>query len=344
MVRQHWREAEAIIGSGADDDYEIAPTTHAEAYREVAPRLADILESGAVRVAAEDYERSNAAAVDAQRAFKVAASRANLSVLAIAALGATVMLLALFEAPSFALLPLGVAGGAAGAYAAYLTQRLKQTQMFQRWMSARADAEERRREYFRLVANIDPAEAGSSEAVSLPLLQLEYFRRYHLDVQIRYYDERQKSHQREADRTATFAAFAVFLAALFTGVGGALGSGLDSEWAGLAAFGILGAALTSFATTREAIGQDARNAERYSRTHAALRRLSARVDDVREAVAAGNYAALAEYLTAVEDHLSVEHRQWLNEAESTRSGLERLEEALVRPSGSSSPPTSAKRP
>jgi hypothetical protein len=309
MVRQHWREAEAIIGSGADDDYEIAPTTHAAAYREAAPQLADILESGPVRVAAEDYERANATAVEAQRAFKVAASRANLSVLAIAALGATVMLLALF---------------------AYLTQRLKQTQMFQRWMSARADAEERRREFFRLVAQVDP-QADSGAAASLPLLQLEYFRRYHLDVQIRYYDQRQKSHQREADRTATFAAFAVFLAAL------------DSAWAGLAAFGILGAALTSFATTREAIGQDARNAERYSRTHAALRRLSARLDDVREAVAGGNYAALAEYLTAVEDHLSVEHRQWLNEAESTRGGLERLDEALLRPAESGST-SSVKRP
>lgn len=331
MLRQEWREAQAIIGDGTADDYEIAPTTHAAAFREQAPGLAQILESAPVRVAAEDYEAADSAAIEAQGAFKAAASRANLSVLAIAVLGATVMLVALFDAPSTVLLPLGIAGGAAGAYAAYLTQRLKQTQMFQRWMTARAEAEERRREYFGLVARAEPDVAGTEADVPLVLLQLEYFRRYHLDVQIRYYDLRQRSHQREADRTATFAAFAVFLAALFTGIGGVLGSGVRPEWAGLAAFGILGAALTSFATTREAIGQDARNAERYSRTRAALRRLSARLDEVREAVATGNGAVLTEFIAAVDEHLSVEHRQWLNDTESTQASLARLEEALVRP-------------
>jgi hypothetical protein len=342
MPRQQWREAEEIVGSGADDDEEIAPTTHAATYRERAPILADILESGAVRVAAEDYETANAMAVEAQRAFKVAANRANVSVLAISFLGAAVMFVALFDAPSFALLPLGIAGGAAGAYAAYLTQRLKQTQMFQRWMTARAEAEERRREYFDLVTRAS-AEGTGDEQVPLALLQLEYFRRYHLDVQIRYYDRRQRAHQREADRTATFAALAVFLAALFTGIGGVMGSGVRSEWAGLAAFGILGAALTSFATTRESIGQDARNAERYARTRASLRRLSARLDDVRAAVAAGNREALTEFVAAVDEHLSVEHRQWLSDTESTRAGLTRLEETLVRPSGGSEPATPLER-
>jgi hypothetical protein len=105
---------------------------------------------------------------------------------------------------------------------------------------------------------------------------------------------------------------------------------IQSQWAGLAALGVLGAALTSFATTRESIGQDARNAERYGRTRAALRRLTTRLDDVREAVAQGNAQALEEFVAAVNEQVSVEHRQWLNDGDSTRAGMARLEIALQR--------------
>src|SRR5262249_50527367 len=135
--------------------------------------------------------------------------------------------------------------------------------------------------------------------------------------------------QRESDRTATFGAFAVFLAAMFTGIGGILGSGVSSGWTGLAALGVAGAALTSFATTRESIGQDARNAERYRPTHAALRRPAARLDDVRAAAAAGNTQAMPEFVAAADQPLPVEHRQWLTDADATRDGLSKLDEALT---------------
>ena len=328
LAQPDWHEADAIIGAGADDDYRIAPTAPAALYRDRAPAFAAILESAPVRIAAEDYERDDKTAVDAQRGFKRAATRANLSVLIIAMLGVGVLLLALYDAPSFAVLSLGIAGAVTGAYAAFLSQRLRQTRLFERWMSGRADAEERRREYFALMTQTD-ASATGPDAALLPSLRLEYFRRYHLEVQTRYYDQRAQQHQRESDRTATFGAFAVFLAALFTGIGGALGSGVNTAWTGLAALGVLGAALTSFATTRESISQDARNAERYARTHAALRRLAARIDEVRDAVAAGNLQAMTEFVAAADQHLSVEHRQWLSDADSTREGLAKLDEALT---------------
>jgi hypothetical protein len=339
MAGQVWREAADIIGAGADDDYQIRPVAQAEVYAERAPALSEILQRNATRIAAEDFERSDAEATRTQTEFKRAANRANVSVLAIAIVAAGLMVLALVDAPALTLLGLGLAGGATGAYAAYLTQRLKQTQMFERWMSARADAEERRREYFDLVTEVERTPSETAGSPPLPLLQFEYFRRYHLDVQIRYYAERQQMHQRQADRTATFAAFAVFLAALFTGVGGAMAGGLGPEWSAVAALGILGAALTSFATTRESIGQDERNAERYARTRTALRHLSGRLDDVREAVSAGNHASLREFVAAVSEQVSVEHRQWLSDTQSTRAGMLRLEEALR-----ASPPMSSHNP
>ena len=97
------------MGQETDNDYRIVPTAHAALYRASAAALARILESTEARVSAEEYERADTAAIEAEHDFNRAANRANLAVLAIAILGAGVMVLALFDAPAFTLLPLGIA-------------------------------------------------------------------------------------------------------------------------------------------------------------------------------------------------------------------------------------------
>jgi hypothetical protein len=257
--------------------------------------------------------------------FRTSAGRANIAALITASAGAIILVLALFDAPGAVLLGVGIAGAVIGATGAFLTQRLKQQNMLQRWMVSRADAETQRQAYFERVVLVE--EPGGNAGIPLAVLQLEYFRRFQLDVQLRYYDDKQRKARRAADRTIAYAAGATFFGALSTGLAGLLGSG-NPDWAGLAALGILGTSLASYSAVREAIGQDARNAARFEQTRVALRDLYAHLDEVRDAVASGNRAALHEFVTAAHDNLSLEHRQWLREAELAHNGLARLEQVL----------------
>jgi hypothetical protein len=112
-----------------------------------------------------------------------------------------------------------------------------------------------------------------------------------------------------------------------TGAAELLGA-LATGWAALGALAVFGAALQGFAATRKAVDQDRRNVERYGRTLEALQALRARLDDVRAGVAAGSRPVLVEFVAAVQDQVSLEHRQWLEGAESTRAAVGRLDEAL----------------
>jgi hypothetical protein len=159
-------------------------------------------------------------------------------------------------------------------------------------------------------------------------LKLEYFRRYQLDVQLAYYDRRGRQHRDSADRTLTIGGFAAALAAVASGSAGIVAS-IEAPWAALAALGVIGTALAAFAATREAVNQDRRNAERYGRTLSALEILRGRLDDVRGGVLAGSQEVLDDYVAAVHEQLSLEHREWLSGAESTRSAIGKMDETLA---------------
>jgi hypothetical protein len=91
---------------------------------------------------------------------------------------------------------------------------------------------------------------------------------------------------------------------------------------------VFGVARQAFAASRESINQDRRNAERYDNTAQALQGLRERLDDVRLGIAAGSSSVLSEYVAAVQDQLSLEHRQWLEGAENMQAAVARLEKAL----------------
>jgi hypothetical protein len=203
-------------------------------------------------------------------------------------------------------------------------------------MRLRANAETQRLSYF---GEIGAAPATAAPDVALDALRLEYFRRYQLDVQRNYYRERGRRHQADADRTlnaGSYAAFLSTLASIGAGVGGAFNGVLTAA----GAIGVLAAAVAGFANAREAMSQDRRNAERYDRTGEALDGLYARLDEVRSAVSSGNQKALVEYVAAVNDQISLEHRQWLEGAAATKEAMARLDQALAalnNPRGNTAP-------
>jgi hypothetical protein len=222
-----------------------------------------------------------------------------------------------------ALIVLALAGVAAGGIASMSLFRVKEGRLLEDWMTARARAETKRLAYFSYIVNssVQPLD------LELELLKLEYFRRYQLDLQLAYYKTRRSGHRKSAERTLSISAGAVLVAAIASGAAGVLGT-QNSEWAALGSLAVFGAALQAFAASRESINQDRRNAERYDNTAQALQGLRERLDEVRLRIAAGFPSVLGEYVAAVQDQLSLEHRQWLEGAENMRAAVARLEKAL----------------
>jgi hypothetical protein len=325
------KRAVEAIGEDRPDDYVLAPREHAAALADQAPALTSLLRNSKIEALAEQYRRHDEEAGAAQKRFKDAMTRANGAVLATAVLAALIMVGGIFE-PRLGealmrppLLVLGLGALLAGALASMWLFRVREGRLLDEWMTERAHAETARLAYFTTLVK-EPDRTASDPP--LGLLKLEYVRRYLLDMQIAYYGQRRRQHRRSADRTLAVGGFAAALGAVAAGSAGLVAS-FNAPWASLAALGVVGTALAAFAATREAVNQDRRNAERYDRTLSALEILRGRLDDVRAGVLAGSQEVLEEYVAAVQEQLSLEHREWLSGAESTRSAIGKLDETLA---------------
>lgn len=325
--------ARNAIGQAARDDYVIAPTNHAEELEGTAPSLTRVLRGAAAETMAKEFVLLDSRALQAQGVFMRAASSLNFAVLATTCLAAALLAISSLELSAAPLLKttllivLGVAAALTGGLGAMLQYQIRQGRLFDRWMKERAGAETHRLQFFETVTSAEGSdEAGSP--IPLASYQLEYFRRYQLDVQVSYYQKRGDQHRRAADRTLGIGGLAIFIAAITTAVSGFLGALTAPSLASIAAIGVVGAALASFASAREAITQDRRNAERYERTRAFLVQLQARLGRVRLAAASGDREPLKEFVASVQDQLSLEHRQWLEAADTTAAGLVRLDASL----------------
>ena len=322
--------ANQAIGQGAADDYVIAPTRHAESLAATAPALARVLRRSELSSTASQYERKDGEAGKAQMAFKAAANRANWAVFVAACLSAVLLVAGLVTgngAGKVLLIVVGSCGVVAGSLGSMWVFKVRSGNLLKNWMASRAAAETLRLKYFDLVIRAE--DKGESPTVPLPLLQLEYFRRYQLDVQLVYFKNRGADHKRAADKMLSVSALAVGLGSLATGLGGLLGFALGSKWVAIAGLGAITTAVSAFTATKEGVSQDRRNEERYGKTLDALEEIAGRLDAVRNAAAVGEREPVQQFVAAVHDQLSLEHRQWLGAAESTQASLSKLEETLA---------------
>jgi hypothetical protein len=320
--------AAATIGSGGPEDYKIAPREHADSLGAPAAALSKILRGSQLATAAGQYEEKDLAAIEAQTLFSKVAKRANWAVFLTTCLSAALLLVPSFVHDSkWLLVTLGCCGILSGAFGAMWLFEIRQGKLLEAWMTGRTRAEAELLKYFELatVSGEDSEGAG----IPLPLLQLEYFRRYQLDVQRAYHRKRQKDHKQAADKFLTLGAFAVGLGALATGFGGILGGALNPKWAGLAALATAASALSAFASTNEALGQHRRNEELYGKTNDALADLAAKLDEVRSAAAKGDRESLKQFVAAVHEQLSIEHKQWVDASVNRAASLAKLDEALA---------------
>jgi hypothetical protein len=194
-------------------------------------------------------------------------------------------------------------------------------------MGTRAAVEALRKQYFETVTTLEPPAADSP--LTPVLLQFEYFRRYQLDVQIAFYKRRAADHRRDAERMLRISTYSVGMASISAGLAAVL-SGLNPTWVSIAALGTVATALASFATTKESVNQSRQNMERYTNTGDALTILKRKLDDVRNAAAAGQREPVIQFVAAAHDVMSAEHKQWLAAAQSIQPAIDRLEDTLSK--------------
>lgn len=322
------RLAEKAIGTDEPADYAIKPTCFVKQVKAAAPELATILSHSSLIETAKRYEERDGEAGAIQRKFKKLSMQATWAVFITTVTCALLASLALIEpAPwsrALALL-LGLGALMGGAFAAAALYRLGHERLLRRWMSTRAAAESERLGYFnRLSRRV--AEKHGNEPYLL-LLCLEFFRRYQLAVQQLYYGERRKQHRASLRKTVGVGAIAVGILSLGSGGFGIAGS-MYAALLPLAALGAIGAGLATVASRREELNQDERNAERYERTYESLSKIRELHSDVQHALARGEPSILIKYVAAVNEQLSLEHRQWLADTEAMDDTLKDLVASL----------------
>jgi hypothetical protein len=320
------------IGTGSKEDYKIQPTVHAAELAAKAPSLAAILNRAQFSVLAEEYERRDRESIEAQKAFKSTAGQANWAVFfttlfSVLLLVASPLAAVLKMHDKTLLVVFGVGGIICGGVGAMWLYQVREGKLLDAWMNARASAELLRKQYFEAVTG---AHAGATVS-HLPdlLLQFEYFRRYHFDPQVAYYDRRSADHRRSAARVLWATGWSVALASISLGLAGFLG-GIDPRWSSAAALGTVATAIAAFASTNESVYQYRRNCEVYSKTGGALRLLKSRFDDVRSSAIAGQPEAIHQFVDTVNELLIAEHRQWLALAQDVQPALARLDDTLSR--------------
>jgi hypothetical protein len=327
-------DAIAAIGHNRSDDYKLEPRQHADRLPPPAAALRRTLQQPAVLATIDGYDTFDHEAVRAQRRYK-RLCKSTLLVLAFAALSGLALILPWTD-PFDAYLRWGaIAVIYCAMILAFISLRsLDRTNPYKRWHQKRASAEFMRGQLFRSVLASGPEPAAPAGEIALLPLQLEYFRRYHLDVQKAYYSKRAAEHEaatRAANRwrqvgaaiivvwvACMLIAMAIPLSepqAMLGPVQGVFGM---FEWIDIAyldailLFGGLCAMIGyGLALAISSINNDLRNAGRYKVYAKRVEAFYARLPELRAlALDPTNAGKVRSFAAEVQDLFDGEHRDW----------------------------------
>jgi len=328
------------IGKEAAGDFILDTKKHSEQLKAEAPELARLLSSSAIQAIMEDYNTYDQRALKFQNEFFNWSGRARkaifITVCTSALLVATPGIFSFVDGTvdivtfeRFFIGILMVISIVFGAIAAMSFNVLKTKKLLPRWMESRAYSEENRVEYFGLLSTTFP-EGNLHSEEEQTLHKLEYFRRYQLNMQYAYYKSRANSHGAKADKSLTILAILMGGIILVNGIAGAFGTLLDPNWTIIAALALVLQGVVSLLSSKESIEQNEHNAERYERTRITLNKLRGKLSEVRLGIADGELRLLETFTKAVNDVLSLEHRQWITDLESKQSAVNQLEMQLKK--------------
>ncbi len=306
------------IGKSDSHDCKLRPADHLKDLSDEAAPLKRLLERESVRAIVTAYEHASGEASAARDEYK---HYQRLSVYAVA--GATgCAALALFlqksdAAPSLiapAVEPIRVALLAVNAsltgLLVYAGHVLRRRGLYRRWMGRRTATEHARIELFDAVLSAEESPKSDAELPLLPL-QLEYFRRYQLDLELDYYCRRGKEHRAAAAKWIGKSGKWMAAGATATAL---VGAGLNPGDL-LAAASLFLLALPIVLTLQaqlSLVDQDERNGQRYEVTYERLLECKKDLDAAREAAVHGRREEVLAWAKRVNDEISVEHREWIN--------------------------------
>ncbi len=327
--------AHQIIGEKKDTDYQINPSTHAELYAENAPHLAGLLKSAGLSITANEYEEYDQDATNYRDSFKLWSNRMRWSVFLTAVFSAFLATFAswmlIFELQDTALSRtvfsiIGILSVIFGATGMFCQQIVSKKNLLKNWMEKRSMAESMRLKYFDSVT-VEKTDPALSHLIPLDHLRLEYIRRYLLEEQHNYYKNRGREHEKRAGNLLFISAGALTAVAIINGISIFLGFG-EIYMSAISVFALIAAALSSMTSNIEETNQDKRNAERYDRTVSALNNLWKRINEIHRAIFNGQLDLLYNYVQAITEILSTEHRQWSKEFDLRLSAIGKLEMEL----------------
>lgn len=334
--------AQRAIGVGDPNDIGLQPQKHAEGLASEAGGLARVLTRKTIAPVVSRFLEHDAAAIRCQR------WRARLGVsgvylrLAPVIIGAVLLLLSLNVLSTYDILAAWLRAGrlsnAAQAMnflmflqflslflAAVTNWTLSVGRYFERWMSHRSAAETARLEYFYKIAGA--REPQEPDEIPLLELQLEYFRRYQIDLQRNYYRRRAREHAVAAGRTrgaiaantllivvslipAAYGAAQLFAPELLSQV---LGQQLDAKTElAFVAIGIVAAGIGGAAHEISQLNLHQRNAVRFKLIADDLDAFSdLPLHAAREAARKGDYDTVAFFVDTVQGVVSSENQEWI---------------------------------
>lgn len=314
MSDLHLAAVSAIGGGPSGQDWNLAPSKHAERMSDEAKPLIDILNHTRLQVMIKQYDTANAKAKLAQAEYKSQSKRQIVAAAAAAIIGGCVLFYGEYEDGWQAMLRIAFLclQGLLLAVVVSTKYWLQNSNVYTVWQENRSDAETVRVNLFETVcSNSDiPTQNDEQAKQWLLSLQLEYFVRYQLMVQLFYYEKRGAEHEQSSRVYLNRGAIVTFFIALVGSIASVLAADVSDTVGGLAVLGLIGPILLSMQSSLSLLNQDQRNAERYKLTHANLAELLKKLDDVRGAARAGHRDQVVAYISSVNDLISVEHKQW----------------------------------
>ena len=307
--------AAEAIGEYQPQDWHLDPRSHAQRMTREAGPLQSILQGSRVQVILDQYEAANAQAGKYQAEYK-RYGRSEIYLGSTAAIiGAVILYLSPGGSGNGADLlrtVLLLAQGFCLAGAVALKYKLGHSAVYRQWQQQRTRAETSRIELFETVCGLEnspvPPSVAENELPLLPL-QLEYFLRYQLQVQLNYYHERGRQHAVAARQFVNIGTGITFLTAVTASL-----AGLSTElgdWVGSAAVvGLVAPILLATQSSLSRLNQDERNAARYAITHDHLLNLKKESDSARRAAEAGNRDEVCRFIRSANGVISVEHTEW----------------------------------
>lgn len=325
---------QAIAAIGKDDpgtDWQLRPEAHARSMPTQAGALKRVLEGPELQQIIQQFRVTDTAAIAAQARYK-RIGRISLYAGTIATVVGALFLLPLGDWLKGSLALAGSALQIGSMLVAFLASRiLLVTKPFDAWMKQRAEAEIARIELFDRITRTELAHKGD-ELPLLPL-KLEYFRRYQLDVQQRYYRGRGTEHAGAMRRNNAWLKLSFALTIISVLLGLLLGARLAADWLPvlrawvpdwsnelarlelnrvLLTLGVLASAFYGLGVARSLMDLDERNASRFLTNAENLDYLSrTSLPQARQAAEDGRSDDVYEFIQRVQGLVSSEHKEWI---------------------------------